>query len=509
LTGYSLPGTEGAEHPFWSLEGDEVGFFAEGKLKKIRATGGPVQIVSTQLIDDPRGGSWGPNGTILVGTGSGGIFKLSSGAGEMVPVTKLEAGKEGSHRWPHFLPDGKHFLFAVRSELPERRGTYIGSLDGTVQPLITGEDPSNARYVEPGFLLFMQGDTLMAQPFDADRLTRSGRATPVAQHVGRSSNTYSSFSATTSGALAWAGPNLESGRLTWFDKNGTQRAVVSPVGDYTDFRLSHSEDRLAWSLVDPKFGVPQISITEFERGTTSPFTSGPALNAGPVWSLDDSFLIFRTTRRGGTVELYKNSSAGGGKDELVLGAEAQRAAGQVSTTNTSSAALSPDGKNLVYSNAGSAGSQLWVLPLSEQKPTNLLNSEASIMHATFSPLGGLIAYTSDPRGSMQVIVETFPRSDKKWTVSTAGGYEPRWSSDGREIYYLSPDRNLMSVSVESGPVFRAPKVLFQTKVAPGINAYRRHYVVSKDGRFLINAPTRDFAPTPITVMLNWVADLKE
>jgi Tol biopolymer transport system component len=216
--------------------------------------------------------------------------------------------------------------------------------------------------------------------------------------------------------------------------------------------------------------------------------------------------MFRTTRRGGTVELYRSSSAGGGNDELVLGVEAQRSAGQV-TVNTSSPSLSPDGKNLIYSNYGSAGSQLFLVSLSGGKPTNLFASEVSVMHATFSPQGHYIAYTSDPRGSMQVIVETFPRSDKKWTISTAGGYEPRWNIDGRQIYYLSPDGNMMSVSVEPGHVFRTPKLLFKARVVPGINAYRRHYVVSKDGRFLINASTRDFTPTPITVVLNWAADL--
>jgi hypothetical protein len=187
----------------------------------------------------------------------------------------------------------------------------------------------------------------------------------------------------------------------------------------------------------------------------------------------------------------------------------QRAAGQTSINN-SAVDVSPDGRTLLYCNVGSSGSsEIWLFAPGDQKPVKLLHSDSTIMHASFAPSGRFIAYATDKSGTMEVMLETFPISDRKWLVSSGGGYEPRWRSDGGEIYYLSPDRKLMVIPIGSDGPTGVPKALFQTKVAAGINGFRRHFVPSRDGhRFLINTLTEDPTPNPITVVVNWTSALK-
>jgi hypothetical protein len=255
-----LPGTANAEYPFWSAYGDWVGFFSDGKLKKVRANGGPVQVVAEDF-PDPRGGAWGPDNTILIGTGDSSVYRVAAGGGTAAPVTRLNAArKDGSHRWPHFLPDESHFLFTVRSEVADDRGVYLCSLDSDARRLLIHAD-SNAIYVSPGYLLFVEGGMLMGQTFDANRLELSGQPFAIADGVGRASNGYGYFSAAHAGQLAYAGPDLQSNRLIWFDREGKQLGSIGPEGYYTDFRLSPDGKRLAFSLVDHATGYPSIWLT--------------------------------------------------------------------------------------------------------------------------------------------------------------------------------------------------------------------------------------------------------
>jgi Tol biopolymer transport system component len=302
------------------------------------------------------------------------------------------------------------------------------------------------------------------------------------------------------------------GRLTWFDRSGNALSLLAPDGEYSDFRLSPDGRRLAATLVDPKTSNPTIWLFDLARGGTTRFTLGREFNAAPVWSPDGARLIFRTTRRG-VVEFYRKSASLGGNEEPVLTAEMQR------EVSPSVAAMltdwSSDGRSLIYSTPGTSESQLWILPdpgssQGHTKSMEFLSSAANVMRANFSPNGHLVAYSSSESGTYQVYVQTVPLSDRKWPVSTTGGYEPRWRSDGREIYYLSQDRKLMAVPVEAGPSFGVPKALFQTKVYAGVSAFRAHYVPAPDGqRFLINTQIGDSAPNPITVVLNRAAGLKK
>jgi Tol biopolymer transport system component len=508
VTAQSLPGTEGADSPFWSPDNRWIGYFADGKLKKIPASGGPSEVIAS--VPDNRLASWGPDDTILLSTGIAGILRVSSSGGMITPVTEVDTSRqEGSHRFPQFLPDGRHFLFMVRSNLADQAGAYAGSLDGKTKKLLIRGNTS-ALYAPSGHVLFLDGDTLMGQAFDAERLELRGQAFLVEGGIGRSSTGSGSYSVSGTGTLAYAGTLSTPGRLTWFDRGGNPSDSAGSLGDYTDFRLSPDQTRLAASLVEPKTGFPDIWITDLTRRSSAPFTFGPAINASPVWAPDAARIMFRTTRAGGLVEFYAKSAGGGGKEEPVLSQTVARASGVLSSTMYIWD-WSPDGRHLLFSTTTSADSDLWLLPLAgDPKPKNFLSAPGDQWHGNFSPDGRLVAYSSSESGRFEVHVQTFPLTDRQWTVSTTGGHEPRWRADGREMYYLSTDQKLMAVRVGPGPSFGAPTELFQMRVAGGVSLFRTHYVPSRDGqRFLINTPTGDRAMVPITVVLNWTAALKK
>ena len=300
LEARSMAGTDDARDPFWSADGRWIGFFDEqGTLKRVAVAGGTVQTVA-RGIPDPRGASWGPDDTILVGTGYGVVYRVAAAGGTAKPATHLDAStNEGSHRWPQFLPDGRHFLFTARSGRADDRGVYVGALDEDTRHQVLRMD-TDAHYVAPGYLLFMEGDTLVAQPFDSDHLAVSGQPTPILAGVGRSSRGNTAVSASRTGTISYAGATLRTGRLTWFDRSGTALGTVGPDGehDYSDFRLSGDEKRLAVSLVDPKVSVPDIWVFDLARGAASRLTFGPALSAAPVWSPRGDRIAFRTNRNG-------------------------------------------------------------------------------------------------------------------------------------------------------------------------------------------------------------------
>ncbi len=441
------------------------------------------------------------------------MYRVAAAGGTPQAVTELDSSRgEASHRWPQFLPGGRHFLFTVRGGPVEQRGVYVGALDAKTRHLLIRTD-GNARYAAPGYVLFLNEDTLLGQSFDHERLELAGQPVPVASRVGRSSRGDGAFSTSSAGMLAYAGASLRTGRLTWFDRSGNPLGVVGANGehDYADFRLSPDETRVAASLVSPKRGVPDIWLIDLVRGGAQQFTFGPVINinAAAVWSPEGGRIAFRTNRTGLT-ELYQKSAGAGGSDQPLLPEDIVRAAG-VHYSNLTPSDWSPDGQHIAF--AAGFPADLWLLPTAgNKKPVILVRSPSDQVHANFSPDGRFIAYSSNESGGRyDVYVETLPTSDRKSPISTNGGYEPRWRADGREIYYLSEDRQLMAVQVSSdakpiGP----PRRLFQTEVHAGVAMLRTHYVPSRDGtRFLVNTRSRDLVPVPITVVLNWTAGFEE
>jgi len=503
-----LAGTEDAQDPLWSPDSRWIGFFAEGKLKKVPAAGGAVQVISATATD-VRGGAWGPDDGVLFGSGTAPIVRVSASGGTTTPVTVLDAARqEGTHRYPYVLPDGHHFLYSVLGAKQDQNGVYVGSLDGKTKRLTVHVNTS-AVYAPPGYLLFVDGDSLLGQDFDAERLDLKGQPFLVAEHVGRTSAFMSAVSASRTQRIAYAGTISQRGRLMWMDRKGTVLSSASAAeGDYTDFRLSPDETRLAASLVDPRTNTIDIWLTDLTRGSTSRVASGSLLAASALWSSDGTQLVFRANKNG-IIEFYRRSAAGGGNERAVLSFDTYRAVEL--SQNLIPTDWSPDGKYIVFSAPGQgSANDLWLLPLGKEGQTaKFIASPAEDLHGNFSPDGRLMAYTSNESGKYEIYVETVPRSDRKWPVSTSGGYEPRWRADGREIYYLSEDRKLMAVSVGAGPSFGIPQPLFQTHVPEGVTANRTHYVPSRDGqRFLVNMAT-DAVASPITVVLNWTAGLKK
>jgi eukaryotic-like serine/threonine-protein kinase len=510
VNAHELAGTDNAQDPMWSPDGRWIAFFADGKLKKIPAAGGPVQVL-TQTATDFRGGTWAPEGRILFASGTVPIMSVDATGGAPAPVTQFdESQRDTTHRNPHLLPDGRHFLYSVMSGRPDQNGVYVGSVDGKIKKRLLQVNTS-AVYAPPGYLLFADGDALLAQVFDAQRLELSGQPFVVAEHAGRNTAFMSAVSASRTGTLAYAGIVSQAGRLTWIDRGGkTLAAVGAPDGDYTDFRLAPDETRLAASLFDPKSNAIEIWLTDLVRRSSSRVAlAGGLVTASALWAPNGTRLIYRSNVHG-IIEFYERSAAGGGSDRQVLSLDAFRAA-HLPSLNLVPTDWSPDGRSVIFSAAAAeTANDLWLLPLATpEPPAKFIASPGDQLHANLSPDGSLVAYSSNESGQFEIYVETIPRSDRKVAVSASGGYEPRWRADGREIYYLSPERKLMAVAVGAGPTFGIPKALFQTQVRPGVSGNRSHYVPSRDGqRFLVNTAL-DAPDTPITVIVNWAAALKK
>jgi len=498
LTAQRLAGTDDASFPFWSPDSRYLAFFTDNKLKKIEATGGSPQTICE--VRSPGSGTWNREGVILFGEENTPIQRVSASGGIAAPALKLdESRKETSHYSPSFLPDGRHFLYESWITAAEDAAIFVASLDGPDRKLLLKND-SNAIYAAPGFLLFARETTVMAQPFDAARLQLSGEPFPVTEQViftGQYS--YSNFSISETGTMAFCSGSISNRQLVWFDREGKSLGSVGPPGEYNDIVLSPDEKRLATQRIVN--GNSDIWLMDLARRLPSRFTFDAATEDDPVWSPDGSTIVFSSTRNG-RFDVYRKVSSGAGNEELLSQSE----------TDKEGTDWSADGRFVLFDQAGSNGAlDIWLLPLfGDGKPYSLLQSPFSEYQGHFAPDGKSFAYTSNESGRSEVYVQSFPPSGGKWQVSTGGGAQPHWRRDGKELFYIAPDRKLMAVDVKLGSTFEtsAPKTLFQTKVVR-YEAPNR-YVVAGDGqRFLVNSPIEEVSQTPITVVLNWTAGLKK
>ncbi len=500
----ALPGTEGvlqASSLFWSPDSRTIGFFTAGKLQKIEASGSPPQVIC-DLPGVARGGTWNRDGVIVFGLTDGALYRVSAAGGEPTALTTLDQSRfENSHRWPFFLPDGRHLLYVIRNNQAEGGGVYIGSLDSKdVKRLFLTN--TNAVYAPPGFLLFLRNDALMAQQFNPDTLELSDEPFPIVDHVqfnpalGRAS-----FSASENGVLAFRSGGGLGTQPVWFDRSGKEIGSLGAKGIYINISLSPDEKRAAVDLADSQTGRNDIWLFDLSRGVPSRFTTDPAADSYPTWSPDASQIVFSSTREG-IFNLYIKNASGIGNEELLLKSQETKVPDD----------WSPDGKFIVFESGNPKTKlDLWLLPTSgDRQPLPFLQTNFNEHQAQFSSDGKWIAYTSDVSGRPEVYVQTFPASGGPMRVSTNGGAQPKWRRDGHELFYIAPDRKLMAVEVKLDTTFeaKAPQPLFTTRILT-MTEFRSHYAVTGDGqRFLINSLLEEAGDGAISVFVNWTAGLK-
>jgi Tol biopolymer transport system component len=501
LTTQPLQETDGAARPFWSPDSRFIGFFAGGKLKKIDVSGGAPQT----LCDAPfgQGGTWNRDGVIVFAPRWGSpLYRVSAAGGEAAPVTTLDQSRESSHGWPQFLPDGRHFLYL---SIQEKRGIYVGSLDSKQTRRILDSD-FNVAYAPPGYLLFARESALMAQPFDSDKLELTGEPFPVADQVGHYTYGRSLFTMSENGVLVSESDQIVNSQLAWHDRAGKQISTVGPPGNYYSIWLSPDEKRVAVERAE--MSNIDIWLIDIARNSPTRFTFDPAPDRNPIWSPDRSRIVFASNRTG-RVDLYVKPASGSSNEELLL----KTSGGG----NPFPSDWSSDGKLILYTEVNAKSTpDIWMLPLEgDRTPKPFLQDDFNKRGAKFSPDRRWIAYSSDESGEEEVYVRPFPGPGGKYPVSIAGGSQPRWRRDGKELFYISADRKLIAVNVKTGSTFESGVVrpLFDTRIRSlpvwGPSFTRDNYGVSSDGqRFLINDATEIAAPV-LTVVLNWTADLKK
>ncbi|HEV2198456.1 MAG TPA: protein kinase [Bryobacteraceae bacterium] len=511
LAARALTGTDGADEPFWSPDSRSIAFFAGGKLKKIDVAGGPALTLCDAT--GGRGGTWNKDGVIVFGVFNGAIFRVPAAGGGATALTALEtASGEVDHRFPWFLPDGRHFLYTATNDAhvqaEEKGAIYASDVNSKNRKLVLAAD-SNAVYSPPGYLLFVRERTLMAQPFDAGKLQTTGDAIPIAEQIdsvgGRAAQ--NQFSISQNGVLAYTSGRGGGLELTWFDRSGKATGVLGTPNVVSWGAISPDGKTVAVERVDQ--GVADIWLHDLTRGAASRFTFGPRANEFPVWSPDGSHIAFYSARDPDRVgHPFQKATSGTGQDETL-----SKPLGEPPTDSRVDD-WSRDGRYLILETANAkTKNDVWVLPtFGDRKPFPYLQTEFTERYGRLSPDGRWLAYTSDESKRDEIYVQSFPTPGGKWQVSTNGGERSVWSRDGKELYFVSLDGKMMAAEVPSGSKFEArfeagvPKPLFDARLPGGNN---RWFDVSKDGRFLIPIPAEQTANAPMTVVINWQAGLKK
>ena len=476
-----LPGTDGVDSFFWSPDSQAIAFQSSGKLRRTDIAG---QTIST-ICDAPAlpGGSWSEQGVIVMGQLLGSLHSVPASGGTPTPVTKLsrEAGEQ-LHREPRFLPGGRQFLYSVRYSDPQKDALFVGSLDG--KPPVKLLESVRGGVYDPTseHLLYVLNDgTLMARRMKLNRLELTGQAVQVVRGVSNYRNLLQ-FSLSQSGSMLYTPePAAGKARFHWIDRSGqAQEPVSDPIPVTNDFRLSPDQRRIAYAAGPSG----EIWMLDLERGLTSRFTFRPSQS--PRWSPDGKYLYYI-----GSGAIYRKLSDGSGEEEMVL---PDGSGGRIDS-------ISPDGNHLLF--LGAKG--IWRLPLTgERKAEPFLSTQYVEGSAVVSPNGRWVAYHSNESGRFEIYVTSFPDRKGKWQISTDGGREPFWRSDGKELLWQPPGE-VMSAAIDTeaqGIRPGRPQVLFRWRggVQPAPNGKRFLALRSEGG-----TPYRP----PMVVLLNWTAQLKE
>jgi Tol biopolymer transport system component len=480
-TARPLAGTEQASYPFWSPDSRSVGYFATGKLLTVALAGGAPIVV----CDAPtgRGGTWNAEGTIVFTSGiTDPLRKVSASGGQPVAATTLDAPREGSHRWPQFLPDGKHILFwAGAGSNPAQ--LKIASLDSTDTIAVAPAD-TNASY-GGGFIYYGRANALMALPFDAAARQTTGEPRRVAELVSNDAgSSYASLSASSAGTLLYTAGAARGFALTWFDRSGRKLRTLGAPGQYTNAHISRDGQRVAVSLTAGAPANRDIWILDGESGAATRITTDRGVDATPIWSSDAAAAIF-SSQRSGPYQVYRKTVGGSAPEEMLF------------TSDVAAIATdwSRDGRFVAYTRGTAAtGFDVWVAPASPTgQPMAFANGPGADDSGVFSPDGRWLAYQSNESGRNEIYVRRFTGQAPQTApimVSRAGGTQPLWRGDGREMFFFALDGSVMAVNVTwAAETLRAeaPRRLFGMPVSLVI---RRSFDVTSDGqRFLI--PTFD------------------
>ena len=510
LAAQPLAGTDGAQFPFWSPDSRFIAYFTQDKLLKIATRGGPPQTLCS--VNLGRGGTWNRDGQIVFGANSGPLFRVSSAGGPPVAITRLAAGVQ-DHRFPFFLPDGRHILYFATAT--QALGVFVASIDTGEMKRLMDSDTGALYDAGSGYLLFGRQGALMAQAFDVTALSVSGDPFPIAEHL--ESGVYAgtvAFSISNSGALAYGvGSALNAGlRLLWVDRQGKTIGTVGPLANYRGVELSPDGKRVAVKL-NPQVGSDDgdIWVIDISRDTTSRLTfNASQVNSSPLWSPDGGRIMFASLRNG-KWGLYVKTSDGAGSEERLFESE----------TALMPASWAPDGRSIVYVTVGqNSSTDLLLLPLSgERKPVPLVKTPFNDSSGKVSPDGKWLAYASNETGRSEIYVRPFPAGESRWQVSPGGGFYPRWRADGQELLYQDAVNGgrLMAAKVRTNGAafeFGTPIALFDSGFANlgGERINFLAYSASSDGeRFLISRPTSTpFSPSSplIAVVLNWAQGIQ-
>jgi Tol biopolymer transport system component len=500
LSARELPGTAGAAYPFWSPNGRWVGFFAEGKLKKIDITGGPPAEVTDGI--GPRGGSWSTDDMIIFALTNGPILKVPASGGTPVPVTRLDRqNEEVAHRWPQLLPDGHHVLYFVPTSRPNRTGIYVGSLDRPDEKTFVVASTTRGLYSPahgglPGRLLWVRGSTLMTQTFDLDtgHLTGEPMVVPGLDRVGMVGALGGTpFWLSNEGTLIYSGADDEY-PLTWFGRDGQPLQTVAS-GRYTALRLSPEGGRVAVSVLGDT-SYRDLWTMELERGGVPTRLTTNTGNV-PVWSPDGSRVAYHDS---------------GPTNIFIVAVNSDDAPKQLLHSDTPVYVndWSPDGQWVLYTKTSPAtGSDLWKIAVDgdrNSEPVLVTSSDES--HGQFSPDGKWLAFTSNQSGQEEIFVRKIGGT-KSTPVSTSGGSFARWRQDSHELFYRALDGMLIAIPVSGTgdtPTFGEPNPLF--KIVEPLGSFAYPYDVSPNGQRVLTLASSGRENLPLTVLVNWEASLR-
>ena len=497
-----IPGTEGAMEPFFSPDGQWLGFFAGGMLKKVSLSGGTA--LSLGEAPSPNGAAWGNQGNIAFAPiNVGPIQQISDAGGATRPLTRIEKKGENTHRWPEFLPGGKVLVFAAGMTNTNWTNAQVAIQSagaGELRNLLQGG--MNPRYAPSGHLVYAQGGNLVVVPFDPQRLEVTGTANSVTEGVLQSPvSGAAQYSFSVAGSLVYVPGSVQSAqsRLVWVSRNGAEQPVAAPGRAYQFPRISPDGRRLAVGIAGRD---SQTWLYDFARDTLTLFTFGGTVNQNANWTPDGKRIAFQSNREGPLNLFWQLADGSGGLERLTTGEYTQAAN-----------SWSPDGQLLAFVEVNpDTGYDIWMLRLGDHKAQPFIQTPGNESAPRFSPDGRWLGYISDDSGSRQVYVQPFPGPGGKYQISTEGGTEPVWNPNGRELFYRSGDK-MMSVDITTQPSFSVgkPKVLFEGpyEATPATFPY---YDVSPDGqRFLMLKPVEsaETASTQINVVLNWFEELKQ